>query len=138
MSEEKRKASVFIAVLTQAEREGWYSPQLVTFLAAVKIVHDRNVQVTFQHDARPFDYARNLAAAAFLASGLDWLLMVDNDMAPPRNLLDLLDHVDERIDIAVPLFYTMGDAGIKLCWKLKPDCPTATGEWTEIEGAGSG
>jgi hypothetical protein len=81
------KDSVFIALFTMCERDGWCSPQILPLLTAAKVAAvtgERNVRITVQHNNRPFDYARNIAAKAFLESGCEWPLMVDNDMAPPR------------------------------------------------------
>jgi hypothetical protein len=46
-------------------------------------------------------------ANKFLDSGCDWLLMLDNDMIPPLNLLDMIDGADERMDILVPQFFAV-------------------------------
>jgi hypothetical protein len=141
---EQQKASVFVVVLTLSERDGWCSPQLMTFLTAAKaaaVTGNRDVEVTFQHNVRPFDHARNLAARAFLKSGCDWLLMIDNDMAPPSNLLEMLDRTGDHMDVVVPKFYSLGDAGIRLCWRL-PEEPLSLNEqcaeWIQLSAAGSG
>jgi hypothetical protein len=92
-----RKASVFVAIFSGTERHNWLCPEFAQFFAALTL-EQRAVTVHTQHETRPIDYARNLAVRAFLASGLDWLLMADNDMGLPSNLLKLLDWAEMRMD----------------------------------------
>lgn len=132
-----QKPSVFIAVLTLAERDGWCAPGLVAFIAAMKL--ESGVRIAFQHNIRPWQYARNGIAKMFLDSGCEWLLMLDNDMAPPLNLLGMLDRADDRMDILVPQQFCITDAGLTLGWKFRPgEDGTTESEWVELEGAGSG
>jgi hypothetical protein len=51
-------------------------PAFVTAAKVVAATGDRDIRITIQHNNRPFDYARNIAAKAFLESGREWLLMV--------------------------------------------------------------
>ena len=142
------KDSVFIALFTMCERDGWCSPHILPFLTAAKVAAatgDRDIRVTLQHNIRPFDYARNIAAKAFLESGCEWLVMVDNDMAPPVDLLDMLDRADDRMDIVAPKFYSLGDAGLFVCWrsldgKMYPAVTKVSprDEWIELSAVGSG
>jgi GT2 family glycosyltransferase len=41
---------------------------------------------------RPCDYNRNVIVEEFLKSGCEWLLQIDDDIAPIHNLLDLIKH----------------------------------------------
>ena len=142
------KDSVFIALFTMCERDGWVSPHILPFLTAAKVAAvtgDRDIRITLQHNNRPFDYARNIAAKAFLESGCEWLVMVDNDMAPPVDLLDMLDRADDRMDSVAPKFYSLGDAGLFVCWRslegyMAPAVEKvhAEDEWIELSNAGSG
>lgn len=113
----KKKDSVLVAVLTLAERDGWVTPGLAGWLAAMKSAQasgKREIQLGFLNDFKPYDDARNALAKEFLDSGCDWLLMLDNDMIPPPNLLDMIDRADERMDILVPRFFAVSGVHLKL------------------------
>jgi hypothetical protein len=151
------KPSVFIAIFTMGERNGWLAPGIGLFLAAVgNAAAGRALSLKIVTDTKPIDYARNCVAKEFLASGFDWLLMIDNDMAPPLNLFEMLDRSGSQMQILVPKFYrqveavrrvadsaiadahtSTGEGGIALCWQ-----PRAEGlgqqEWCELASAGTG
>jgi GT2 family glycosyltransferase len=141
-------ASAGASLIPTPTGDGWCSPHILPFLTAAKVAAatgERDIRITVQHNNRPFDYARNVAAKAFLESGCEWLLMVDNDMAAPVDLLDMLDRVDDTMDIVVPKFYSLGDAGLFVCWRSLEGYMTpavekvhAEDEWIELSNAGSG
>lgn len=113
----KKIGSVLVAVLTLAERDGWVAPGLAGWLAAMKCEQatgKREVRLGFHHEFKPYDHARNALAKEFLASGYDWLLMLDNDMIPPPDLIEMIDRADECMDILVPRFYALNGAALKL------------------------
>src|SRR5271165_411656 len=99
-----KKASIFVATFGSAERDGWPSPVLAEFLTRMARRDDREIGHQSFTNFRPHDSARNAAARAFLQSGLDWMLMLDNDSGPHESLFEMLDesHDDARIDILVP------------------------------------
>jgi len=82
----------------------------------------------------------------FLASGFDWLLMIDNDMRPPHNLLDMLDRAGSGMNILVPKFFVFS-LQVKHCARnprlpltLMWNCltPPDKREWCELDSAGTG
>lgn len=47
------------------------------------------------------DYARNMIVEEFLKTKAEWLVMVDADILPPRNFLNMLEHPDAKVVGAV-------------------------------------
>jgi GT2 family glycosyltransferase len=134
------KPSVFVAIFSGTERHNWLCPEFAQFFAALTL-EQRAVTVHTQHETRPIDYARNLAVRAFLASGLDWLLMADNDMGLPSNLLKLLDWAPANADVVVPRFYRAmslanGGVGVQRCWELLESAKDEP--WPELIAGGTG
>ncbi|MGH9712654.1 MAG: hypothetical protein ACRD5M_05070 [Candidatus Acidiferrales bacterium] len=131
--------SVMVATFSTEERSGWFCPGLVNFLNnAVALSRTQNRQTCFfpVYNHRPIDSARNHAAREFLKTPLDWLLMVDNDVAPPLNFLDLVDGADERMDVVVPLcvvFYNN-----ELHFACDANDGQRDGSWFETKFAGTG
>ncbi len=72
-------------------------------LALVEYARGDDYRVTFDL-ARgwPVDLVRNAICERFLAGHADYLLMIDDDMVPPRNLLGMADH---GLDIISGLLY---------------------------------
>lgn len=147
---------MFVAIFTMSERGGWLAPGIGLFLAALgNAAAGRALSLKIVTDTKPIDYARNCVVKEFLASGFDWLLMIDNDMAPPLNLFEMLERAGSQMQILVPKFYrhvevvrradsvvadahtASGETGVALCWQ-----PLAVGlgknEWCELASAGTG
>jgi hypothetical protein len=143
-----KKNSVLVAVLCTAERDGWLSPHLLSFLMRPNGGIQRDVQLQLMHNIRPVDAARNAIADDLLRSDCEWLLMVDNDQVPPMNLLEMLDTAGDHMDILVPRFYVTGTVqqGQRvprlepvLGWQPLNGKPVEPGtEWTELSAASSG
>jgi hypothetical protein len=81
------------------------------------------------HNAFPVSVARNKVAQTFLASKLngerlEWLLMIDNDMDPPPDLLDVL------------LLPEMADKDIvsMKCYRISPDWNGIDLAWQPLTG----
>jgi hypothetical protein len=142
MQPEKSKASVFIAIFAGNERDGWLCPAMAVFI--VSLTRQKARALCLQVPAlKPIDYARNSIVKDFLASDFEWLLMIDNDMAPPLNLLDMVDLAEGGMDILVPKFPGILDRvvmstpgiGIHLGWQLFAG-GLGKNEWCEIAWAG--
>jgi hypothetical protein len=142
-----KKLSVFIALLTLGEREGWLHPSIAQFLVALTQQKGRQISLNIRTDTKPHDYARNLVVKDFLATGYDLLLMMDNDMGPPPNLLDMLDRAEDHMDIFVPKFYRSPDlhswlatSGMHMRVCVESVAPEGLGEneWCELVCAGTG
>src|SRR6266852_3439479 len=154
MPDQKQKPSVFISIFTLDERDGWLCRGLAQFLAAMSIAaKERAVCLQLSANVKPIDWARNKVVKDFLASGCEWLLMVDSDMAPPPNLLDMIDRAEPRMDVLVPRFYALmsdvvaanspqtiaNQPGLRLLhgWQTFAGGP-GQNEWSEIAWAGTG
>ena len=143
MVEQKKKPSVLIAIFTLNERDGWCAPGIVNFVAAMG-QYGGALGLNIVAGMKPIDYARNCFAKDFLDSNFDWLLMIDNDMAPPLDLLTMLDRAEDHMRILVPKFYGMKPNSFTLAlgWRLLRDEPlihtAGRSEWRELAFAGTG
>ena len=79
---------VFIAIPTM----GVLHQRLVGLLIQLTRQHRNGLHITMVSQAVPVDYARNHLVEEFLKTDLDWLLMIDSDIVPPDNVLDLTKH----------------------------------------------
>lgn len=85
------KPHIYTVVFCGDERQDWICPQLMMTL--LRLAFDPRILFTFRpiHSVRPIDAARNLAVENyFLPSEAGSLLMLDNDIGPPENLVDLI------------------------------------------------
>lgn len=48
--------------------------------------------VVFMPQAKPHDHCRNIIVNEFLKTGCEWLLMVDSDVVPPIDVLDMVNN----------------------------------------------
>jgi hypothetical protein len=143
-----KKSSVFVCTFAGWERDGWPCTGLSVWLGELGVTRALGKRVVQRHglnNARPHDCARNLATKAFIESGCDWMLQLDNDMVPPANLLDMCDFAAPEMDIIVPKFYCLSGNDpnvlkISLAWKLLPGQSSIPRNcsWVELEGAGTG
>jgi hypothetical protein len=134
------KQSVFVATFSTEERGGWFCPGLVNFLlnaSALSITQGRQVGYKNIYNHRPIDSARNFAAREFLKTPAEWLLMLDNDIAPPLNLLDLADSADERMDIVTPLCVCNYGTELNFACNVNADLERSD-PWFETNFAGTG
>jgi len=123
-----------------SERHGWLHPSIAEFIVGLTS-QKRGLSLHLRNDHQPIDYARNCAVKDFLASNSEWSLSIDNDMAPPMNLLDMLDRAGERMDVLVPKFFRgeqapNGGTVLHLCWE--PLAELGKNEWCELACAGTG
>lgn len=96
--------NVMIAVRCHGERHGWWHPELGMWLLRLANEPRYNVTVGWVMGAPNAAAAANLAARDFLATpGMDWLGIVDNDVAPPPDMLRILDETDDTIDAIGPI-----------------------------------
>lgn len=52
----------------------------------------RQKAAIFMPQAKPHDHCRNIIVNEFLKTDCEWLLMVDSDVVPPMNVLDMIDN----------------------------------------------
>ena len=86
--------------------------------------------------ARPISNNRNQIAKKFLAGDWDYLVMLDDDNPPLRNVLELLR---EDKDVVGGVYAGRDDNGIHFhCYKLKPEYPKEFGflQYTPEERVG--
>jgi len=143
-----KKSSVFVCTFAGWERDGWPCTGLSLFMGELGVVRargEREVQRYGLHNYRPHDSARNAGVKEFRKSNLDWIGMLDNDMTPQANLLDMMDFAPAEADIVVPKFYCLSGNDpsvlkISLAWKLLPGQTSIPPNvsWVEIDSCGTG
>jgi hypothetical protein len=114
---------ILIAILTTYERQGWPCKDLADWLANLRCNANYAWQHTFCHNFIPAAGARNTVAKNFKDCGADWILMLDNDMSPPPNLLDTIQGAPKDAAVIVPKFYLWDETNrtVKLCWGIDED-----------------
>lgn len=135
---------IVTAVLTSDERQGWVNPHLSA--ALVQLALDKRYKLTYLivNSLYPVTSARNWAVAEALRLNCDWLVMCDNDVAPPQCLGDVIATAPGPI-IALPYFVMMSQGPMLSVGMLTDDGlmkPCAWGDlkegWNRIEMAGTG
>jgi hypothetical protein len=81
---------ILVCTLCGSERHQWVNPRLSTLL--VLMARDVRYSVEFEWivDSQRVEHARNLAVSKARSANVDALLMLDNDVAPTFNPLDLV------------------------------------------------
>ncbi|RLG71019.1 MAG: hypothetical protein DRO04_00725 [Candidatus Iainarchaeum archaeon] len=93
---------VYIAVLNQ----GWIRPELSFVLTDITHQGKYNVYLSYPAD-KPIQNNRNKIVKKFLEKKeYDFLLMIDSDIVPPLNILDLADY---NLDIVGALCFAFRD-----------------------------
>lgn len=100
-----KKQKIMVSPLAMYERAGWYHPDLVTFLLTVGARYGQKWDIVFNpaHQVVPAAGARNLLAKKMQEHGCDWIMMCDNDVAPPPDVLDMLEKATDEMDVVVPV-----------------------------------
>lgn len=105
-----KNKGIYIAVLNQ----GWIRPELSELMANLPKQRTYNLFINYPAN-KPITHNRNTIVKRFLETNLDYLLMIDGDNVPPRNVLELADY-DK--DIIGGLCYAfMRNTLIPLCLK---------------------
>lgn len=122
MSEEVTVPKIMIAILTTYERHGWPTKDLADWLACLRNNPNYAWQHMFAHNFIPAAGARNTVASTFKDCGADWILMIDNDMSPPLNLLDAIKNAPADAMVVAPKFFLWDETNLslKLCWGWHP------------------
>lgn len=98
---------IFVTVLcSSSSHSGWLCPELARNLYPILGSKRHKVDGTFIDSIRPFHNARNESVKRFMASGADWLLTIDNDNAPPANLLDVFAQIRPEHDAVLFPYYS--------------------------------
>lgn len=110
----KKQKSILVVVLNQGE----IRTELVNTLLRLPFQGKYELFFSFPSD-KPISYNRNKIVKNFLKSGCDYLLMIDSDIVPP---LDVLDLADFQKDIIVPLMFAFAkDSYIPLILRFNDD-----------------
>ena len=146
--------SVCVAILTGAERNSWIHPNLLMTCLRMPIWQQETgsqLFITTVHGKTPVDSARNVAVQEMLKAKAEWLLQIDNDVAPPMNVLAILENIGNRKIVGLPCpiefdggpsFISTGKFALNIATKRGEDLHelhlrTASG-WTEMDNVGSG
>lgn len=127
-----RPTNILMHVLTMHERNGWVCPYLAkwitdqTYDQFLRAFHGKpleySLMVDYKHNFMPAASARNFIGEQSIGSPptLDWVCMIDNDMAPQPNLLDSVKDAPADADIIVPRFSMWDEAkfSVTLCWGM--------------------
>jgi len=121
-NEDIKVQKILICVLCHYERSGWIQPGLMDFLVGLRYNMEYATVVVKAFNFIPAAGARNFFAEQVRLADPppDWVLMLDNDMEPPNNLLDTIKDAPKDAAIIVPKFH-LWDADkltTKLCWGL--------------------
>jgi len=134
-----QKKRIFVAVLNQ----GNIRPELVLLLHELSNQDKYDLLISYPSD-KPIAYNRNKIVQRFLSrKDMDYLMMIDSDIVPPENILNLVDY---QKDIITPvLFAYQGDKVLPLAVRLRkedgfytPIDPQETTGLQEVDGNGTG
>lgn len=130
------KNKVYIAILTRGSVRKELSLQLIKWLKQTQY----SVFIEFTEE-QPISHCRNNIVKKFLASDNQWLLMIDEDVVPSQNPLEMIE-VDKDIVVAPAPIYQY-----KVLWNIyKTDLKgfwvpvdlSKEKELIEIDAAGTG
>jgi hypothetical protein len=109
---------ILVCLLTTYERQGWLHPDIGQWLAELPFQNGYSYRVIRAHNFQPAASARNVFCKESKDAEVDWLMMMDNDMAPAGDLFDTVKDAPEDADVVVPVFYVWdGTKRItQLCW----------------------
>jgi hypothetical protein len=109
-----------ICILSGYERQNWPCKDLADFLINLRFNNDYAWYHSFAHNFIPAASARNKMADALKDLDADWILMIDNDMAPPANLLDTIKNAPADAGVVVPKFFLWDQTArsVRLCWGI--------------------
>lgn len=117
----KRIPRIMMTVLTGYERTGWVHPDIAQFLYWTGATcSDYATHYVKLHNYSPACSARNAFCKQFKDADVDWLMMLDNDMAPGPNLLDTIKDAPKDAMVVTPRYHMWdGDMNTtRLCWGI--------------------
>lgn len=125
---------ILVCPLSTYERNGWHCKELTEWLEGLRFERHYMTSVGYAHNFSPAAAARNYLCRNVremaVADRPDWILMLDNDMAPPPNLLSTIDHAPDDAGVVAPRFYMwdQNKQSVILCWGMDPqDAPEQNG-----------
>jgi GT2 family glycosyltransferase len=87
-----------ISVLT----EGFLRKELSNLLSFWNNNNHFDLSIELTED-KPIEHCRNSIVQRFLASKNEWLIMIDNDVVPPQNMLELINLDKDILILPVPI-----------------------------------
>lgn len=146
--------SLCVAILTGAERHNWIHPHLLMTCMRMPVWQQETgsqLFLTTVHGKTPVDFARNVAVQEMRKANAEWLLQIDNDVAPPMNVLAILETIGNRkiVGLPCPIEYE-GGLGFISTGKFSLNVATQRGNdlhelhlmtapgWSEVDDVGSG
>lgn len=136
---------ILIGILTTYERDGWAHPHLLKWVADLPMNPVYATRIIPIHNFQPAAAGRNVFCKQMKENKeADWLCMIDNDMPPPLNMLDVLKDAPEDAAVIVPAFWIwQQDRGaLTLCWGVAPGNEPKGNEfipgWHELNKCGTG
>jgi len=127
------KPRVHIDTLCGPERTHWINPLLHNALMLMHQDKRFDVIPILRYGIRAYDLARNGAVEQAKKERADWLLMVDNDMVPQFNPLDVLAMAGDRAVIGWTYALGSGQGDYQI---FPPG--ERSGEFTEVGAVGTG
>ena len=100
------KKNIFIAIPTRELNSFSINGRLSKLLSALERQSHYNVTVRF-YAGQPVELARNNLVHLFLATECDYLLMIDDDIVPPEDILEMAEHGK---DVVAALCYAYSPA----------------------------
>lgn len=112
-----------VTVFSVHERTGWIHPVLTEFLCNAPFSSGHQIATARVHNHVPAAAGRNFVGKriAEMDDELpDWVLMLDNDMCPPDNLLETVVGAPEDAAIVVPQMHMWDESkpNVILCWGM--------------------
>ncbi len=122
---------VLICTLCTSERHGWVNPRLSATLVQMATDQRYAVQFNWIADSQRVEHARNRAVDAARRGNFDALLMLDNDVCPSFNPLDLVAMEGELITVGTAFHL---DHGVRVMHENVTCCLIRSHVWQTIPG----
>lgn len=142
---------IMACVFTGRERQGWVAPGLTLELMRMAFGSGQHYRLTYSpiDGFHPISAARNHCVEnIFLKSDADILLMIDNDITPPPDLMEAILNMPPECDIACFVYWVWGpQLAPMLCvgqWEMTAQgkqmvaTDFASSAWHEIGAGGTG
>jgi hypothetical protein len=117
------KPGVVVVVRCHMERHGWWNPMLGMWLVQLHGAeqnYGHKIAVRVVCGAPNAAASANLAVDAFLNDhpGYEWLCIVDNDVCPPMDLMNILEDMPDETDGIGPIshMYQHGKTLVQQGW----------------------
>lgn len=105
------KIKVVVTIRADFERHHWWHPGLGEWLLSLMAEPTYQMFVELPGGTGGVAASANLAVAAFMEKHPDaeWYVQMDNDTAPPLDIMRILDDLPPYVDIVTPVIFMMRD-----------------------------